>query len=63
MFWLNLMVLEQKLEKRNIKPTTMRLLVLRKLVESGSAISLSELNAKFEQADEAVQEYYLKNVL
>ncbi|MEM6813336.1 MAG: transcriptional repressor [Bacteroidota bacterium] len=45
--------LENKLEKRKIKPTTMRLLVLRKLVESGSAISLMELDAKFEQADKA----------
>ena len=46
-------MLEQKLERRNIKPTAMRLLVLRKLVESGSAISLSELDTKFEQADKA----------
>ena len=46
-------MLEQKLKHRNIKPTAMRLLVLRKLVESGSAISLSELDAKFEQADKA----------
>lgn len=46
-------MLEQKLADRNIKPTTMRLLVLRKLVESGSAISLSDLHAKFEQADKA----------
>ena len=45
--------LENRLEKRKIKPTTMRLLVLRKLVESGSAISLSDLDAKFEQADKA----------
>ena len=45
--------LENKLEKRKIKPTTMRLLVRRKLVESGSAISLMELDAKFEQADKA----------
>ncbi len=45
--------LENKLEDRNIKPTAMRLLVLRKLVESGAAISLSDLDAKFEQADKA----------
>ena len=45
--------LENKLEDRKIKPTTMRLLVLRKLVESGAAISLSDLDAKFEQADKA----------
>ena len=52
-FWLILTMLEQKLEKRNIKPTAMRLLVLRKLVESGAAISLKDLDAKFEQADKA----------
>ena len=46
-------MLEQKLEDRKIKPTAMRLLVLRKLVESGAAISLSDLDAKFEQADKA----------
>ena len=46
-------MLEKKLEDRNIKPTAMRLLVLRKLVESGSSISLSELDGKFEQADKA----------
>lgn len=43
--------LENRLEKRKIKPTTMRLLVLRKLVESGSAISLMDLEARFEKAD------------
>jgi Fur family ferric uptake transcriptional regulator len=46
-------MLEEKLEKRNIKPTTMRLLVLKKLVESGVAISLNDLEAKFERADKA----------
>ncbi len=46
-------MLEKKLEHRNIKPTTMRLLVLKKLVESGAAISLSDLEAKFERADTA----------
>lgn len=46
-------MLEQKLEDRDIKPTAMRMLVLRKLVESGSAISLSDLEAKFEKADKA----------
>ena len=43
--------LEFKLEEKKIKPTTMRLLVLRQLVESGSAISLLDLEAKFERAD------------
>lgn len=46
-------MLEQKLENRNIKPTAMRLLVLRQLVESGSAISLKDLESKFERADKA----------
>lgn len=46
-------MLEQKLENRNIKPTAMRLLVLRQLVESGSAISLKDLESKFEKADKA----------
>ena len=46
-------MLEEKLEKRNIKPTAMRLLVLRKLVESGAAISLKDLDVMFEQADKA----------
>ncbi|MEP2275336.1 MAG: transcriptional repressor [Reichenbachiella sp.] len=46
-------MLEEKLENRNIKPTTMRLLVLRQLVECGSAISLKDLESKFEKADKA----------
>lgn len=46
-------MLEEKLENRDIKPTTMRLLVLKKLVESGSAISLKDLEARFERADKA----------
>ena len=46
-------MLEQKLEDKNIKPTAMRLLVLKKLVEAGAAISLSDLDARFEQADKA----------
>ncbi|MEQ8882629.1 MAG: Fur family transcriptional regulator [Fulvivirga sp.] len=44
---------EEKLEERNIKPTAMRLLVLRQLVENTAAISLKDLEAKFEQADKA----------
>lgn len=46
-------MLEQKLENRNIKPTTMRLLVLHQLVETGSAISLKDLETRFERADKA----------
>ena len=46
-------MLEQKLEDKNIKPTAMRLLVLRELVETGAAISLKDLEGKFERADKA----------
>ena len=46
-------MLEQKLEDKNIKPTAMRLLVLRELVETGAAISLKDLEGKFERADRA----------
>ena len=46
-------MLEQKLEHKNIKPTAMRLLVLRQLVENAVAISLKDLEATFEKADKA----------
>lgn len=46
-------MLEKKLEDRNIKPTAMRLLVLKYLVEADSAISLSALDSQFEKADKA----------
>ena len=46
-------MLERKLENKNIKPTAMRLLVLKELVESCSAISLADLESKFERADKA----------
>ncbi|MEP2773988.1 MAG: transcriptional repressor [Fulvivirga sp.] len=46
-------MLEQKLENKNIKPTTVRLLVLRKLIESETALSLSDLVETVEQADRA----------
>ena len=46
-------MLEHKLENRNIKPTAMRLLVLKQLVESGVALSLKDLESKFERADKA----------
>lgn len=52
-FHVLLVMLEKKLENKNIKPTTMRLLVLRQLVESGAAISLRDLETKFERADKA----------
>src|SRR4030042_1107967 len=43
--------MEDKLKKRNIKPTAMRELVLKVLTDQKSAISLSELEHKFEKAD------------
>jgi|TARA_B100000989_G_C19417454_1_gene417095 Fur family ferric uptake transcriptional regulator len=46
-------VLEQTLKNNNIKPTTIRLLVLRKLIESETALSLSDLVENIEQADRA----------
>ena len=44
---------EEKLIKRNIKPTAMRELVLQILTEEKTAISLPELEKKFEKADKA----------
>lgn len=46
-------MLEERLENRDIKPTAMRLLVLRQLVENATAISLKDLEAQFERADKA----------
>jgi len=43
--------MEDKLNLRNIKPTAMRELVLKVLTEQKNAISLSELEHKFERAD------------
>lgn len=42
---------ESKLENRHIKPTAMRELVLRVLSEQVAAISLADLEQKFEKAD------------
>ncbi len=42
---------ETKLENRNIKPTAMRELVLKVLSEQSAAISLADLEQKFEKAD------------
>jgi len=42
---------EKQLETRNIKPTAMRELVLKVLSEQNAAISLAELEQKFEKAD------------
>jgi len=43
--------LEKILEARKIHPTAMRLLVLKELINSEHAVSLSELESFFEQAD------------
>ncbi len=45
--------LDNRLEKRKIKPTAMRQLVLQILTEQKTAISLPELENKFEQADKS----------
>ncbi len=42
---------EKKLHSRNIKPTAMRELVLKVLTEQKTAISLPELEEKFERAE------------
>lgn len=44
-------VLELKLLKKNIKPTTMRLLVLEILLRNQKAMSLYEIQQQFDQAD------------
>jgi Fur family ferric uptake transcriptional regulator len=44
---------EDKLKSRNIKPTAMRELVLKVLSEQNTAISLANLEQKFEKADRA----------
>ncbi len=43
--------LEQKLLSKNIKPTPVRKLVLKKLLEEGVALSLVEIERKFEKLD------------
>ena len=45
--------IDNKLQSRNIKPTAMRELVLQVLTEQKTAISLPELEQKFEKADKA----------
>jgi Fe2+ or Zn2+ uptake regulation protein len=45
--------IDNKLNLKNIKPTAMRQLVLQVLTEQKTAISLPELEQKFEQADKA----------
>nr|WP_262921415.1 Fur family transcriptional regulator [Maribellus maritimus] len=46
-------VIDKNLKSRNIKPTAMRQLVLQVLTDQKTAISLSELEQKFEKADKA----------
>jgi Fur family ferric uptake transcriptional regulator len=46
-------MLEEKLENKRIKPTAMRILVLQELVECKSALSLGDLESRFERADRA----------
>lgn len=53
--------MEEKLKARNIRPTSMRLLVLRKLLESGSAISLLDLETTFDRADKTTLYRTLKS--
>ena len=43
--------IDKQLQTRNIKPTSMRQLVLQVLNEQKTAISLPELENKFEKAD------------
>ena len=51
---------EKQLETRNIKPTAMRELVLKVLSEQTSAISLADLEQKFEKADRVTLNRKLK---
>jgi len=43
--------IEQKLESKNVKPTAMRTLVYKTLAESGKALSLAELEQRFEKVE------------
>ncbi|MDE5417637.1 transcriptional repressor [Ancylomarina sp. DW003] len=45
--------LDKKLKSKNIRPTAMRQLVLQVLIDQNTAISLPELEQKFEKADKA----------
>ncbi|MBQ8098091.1 MAG: transcriptional repressor [Bacteroidaceae bacterium] len=44
---------ESILQSRDIKPTAMRILVLRTMAEMGSAVSLSDLEARLSTADKS----------
>jgi len=43
--------IENKLRTQDVKPTAMRILVLRALLNSRSAMSLSDIEQQFDQAD------------
>ena len=43
--------IENKLRTQDVKPTAMRILVLRTLLNSRSAMSLSDIEQQFDQAD------------
>ncbi|WP_068597939.1 Fur family transcriptional regulator [Vaginella massiliensis] len=43
--------LEEMLQKRNINPTSMRILVLKKLLKTEVALSLNDLDSQLDQAD------------
>jgi len=45
--------LENRLNKRNIKPTAMRILVLQYLMEHDNAVSLHSIESAFELADKS----------
>lgn len=51
----------KKLESKNIKPTAMRMLVYKTLVESGKAMSLSDLEQSFEKVERSTIFRALKN--
>ena len=63
--------IDQKLKAKNIKPTPMRQLVLKMLLEEQNAMSLPEIEQKFDKADRSTiyrtlqtfQEHYLVHAI
>ena len=43
--------IEKKLESKNVKPTAMRTLVYKTLADSGKALSLADLEKRFEKVE------------
>lgn len=43
--------IEKKLESKNVKPTAMRTLVYKTLADSGKALSLADLEQRFEKVE------------